>query len=135
MFCPPRGMLLRTYALLRTYTLCYAIPRLPTWWTNGAMCYKGLCVIKGMCYEGFNCNIIGHVTCNAHKTPLPLASKVISAGWSESSSSLSATILNITDLPYELTYECLEASSVLLLQVIMTNLSFKDGPKSNVPLV
>ena len=41
-FCLPRGM---CYVLLWTYALCYAISHLPTWWTNGAMCYKG-----------FNCN-------------------------------------------------------------------------------
>ena len=58
MFCPPRGM---CYALLQTYVLCYAIPHLPTWWTNRAMCYKGLCIIRGMCYEGFNCTIFGVV--------------------------------------------------------------------------
>jgi hypothetical protein len=30
------------YVLLRTYVLCYAIPRPPTWWTQKAMCYEGL---------------------------------------------------------------------------------------------
>ena len=53
-FCVPGGM---CYALLRTYALCYAIPRPPTWWTDGAMCYKGLCVIRGMRYEGLASNL------------------------------------------------------------------------------
>ena len=42
-FCPPKGM---TYALLRTSALCHAIPLPPTWWTAGAMHYKGLCIIR-----------------------------------------------------------------------------------------
>ena len=36
------------YPLLRTYALYYAIPRLPNWWTGGAMPYKGLCPFRGM---------------------------------------------------------------------------------------
>ena len=46
------------YLLLWTYGLCYAIP---TWWMVRAMCYKGLCVIRGMCYEGFNCKMCLHL--------------------------------------------------------------------------
>jgi hypothetical protein len=38
------------FALSRTYALCRAIFGPPTWWTDGAMCYKGLCVIRS--YEG-----------------------------------------------------------------------------------
>ena len=47
-FAPPRGML---YVLLRTYALCYAIPRPQTWWTDGAMHYKRLCIyaLSGVC--------------------------------------------------------------------------------------
>jgi hypothetical protein len=43
------------YALLRTYALCHAIPRLPTREPHEAMRYKGLCLYRGMPYEGFNC--------------------------------------------------------------------------------
>jgi len=48
-----RGM---GYGLLRTYGLWYAIPCEPSWWTAQAMGYKGLWVIRGMGYEGFNCS-------------------------------------------------------------------------------
>ena len=47
-----RGM---GYGLLQTYGLWYAIPCEPSWWTAQAMGYKGLWVIGGMCYEGFDC--------------------------------------------------------------------------------
>jgi hypothetical protein len=32
--------------------LCNSPPPPPTWWTGGAMRYKGLCVFRGMRYEG-----------------------------------------------------------------------------------
>ena len=51
------------YVLLLTYALCYAIPRPPTWWTDGGYAFiRGyrLCVIRGMPYEGFDCIGIHH---------------------------------------------------------------------------
>ena len=41
--------------VLQTYALCYPIPCPPTWWTDGAMHYKRLCIIRGMPYKGFYC--------------------------------------------------------------------------------
>jgi hypothetical protein len=51
-FCLRRGM---GYGLLRTYGLWYVIPCEPSWWTAQAMGYKGLWVMRGMGYEGFDC--------------------------------------------------------------------------------
>ena len=51
-FCPPRGM---GYGLSRTYGIWCANPRPPTWWTQNAMGFQGLWVIRSMGYEGFNC--------------------------------------------------------------------------------
>jgi hypothetical protein len=54
------------YTYVFKYVLCviadllrYAmqIPRPPTW-TNGAIRYKGLCVIRVMGYEGFDYNLM-----------------------------------------------------------------------------
>ncbi len=55
-FCMQKAM---GYGLLRTYGLWYAISRLPSWWTGQAMGYKGLWVIRGMGYEGFDCSMVG----------------------------------------------------------------------------
>jgi hypothetical protein len=46
-FCLVRGIMM-CYVLLRTCAVCPAFPRPPTRWTHGAMCYKGLCVMRGM---------------------------------------------------------------------------------------
>jgi hypothetical protein len=43
------------YGLLWTYGLWCANPRPPSWWIRKAMGYKGLWVIRGMGYEGFDC--------------------------------------------------------------------------------
>ena len=51
-FCLQRGM---GYGLLRTYGLWCENPCPPSWWTRKAMGYKGLWVIRGMSYEGFDC--------------------------------------------------------------------------------
>jgi hypothetical protein len=51
-FCLQRGM---GYGLLQTYGLWYVISCKPSWWTAQAMGYKGLWVMRGMGYEGFDC--------------------------------------------------------------------------------
>jgi hypothetical protein len=44
------------YGVLRTYGLWVANPREPSWWTRKVMGFGSLWVIKGMGYEGFDCN-------------------------------------------------------------------------------
>jgi len=51
-FCLKRGM---SYGLLRTYEFFHRNTRPPSWWTRKSMGYKGLWVIRGMRYEGFDC--------------------------------------------------------------------------------
>jgi hypothetical protein len=54
-FCLWNGM---GYGLLRTYGLWYVIPCEPSRWMAQAMGYKGLWVMRGMDYEGFDCTLV-----------------------------------------------------------------------------